>query len=103
MKFGISQKAEGEGPPLHEYPSEEQFTVIIEGEMHFVLGDEDMVIGPHKLVHVPRDTPHRSQPLNGPATCIAIKSPAGNGDMKQDYNKRSEAGEVEALYPGSET
>ena len=58
-------------------------------------------VGPGTLVHIPRNTPHRSRPVNGPATYIAFKSPPGNGDMNQDYNKRSEAGEAEALYPGS--
>ena len=41
MKFGIVTKPDGEGPPLHEHPNEEQFTVVLAGQMHFVLGDED--------------------------------------------------------------
>ena len=49
MKFGVVQKADGEGPPLHEHPNEKQFTVVIEGEMHFVLADEDRVVGPGTL------------------------------------------------------
>jgi hypothetical protein len=52
------------------------------------------------LVHIPRNTRHRSRPVNGPATYIAIKSPAGDGNMNQDYNKRPEAEAIEALYPG---
>ena len=46
MKFGIVTKPEGEGPPLHEHPNEEQFSLVISGQMHFVLGDEDRVVGP---------------------------------------------------------
>ena len=60
MKFGIVTKPEGEGPPLHEHPNEEQFTVILSGQMHFVLGDEDRVVGPGTLIHIPRNTRHRS-------------------------------------------
>ncbi len=56
LKFGIVHKPEGEGPPLHEHPNEEQFTVIMEGERHFVLGDEDRVVGPGTLEHIPRNT-----------------------------------------------
>ena len=59
MKFGIVTKPEGEGPPLHEHPNEEQFTVILSGQMHFVLGDEDRVVGPGTLIHIPRNTRHR--------------------------------------------
>jgi quercetin dioxygenase-like cupin family protein len=101
MKFGIVRKAEGEGPPLHEHPNEEQFTVVIEGEMHFVLGDEDRVVGPGTLVHIPRNTRHRSRPVNGPATFLTVKSPAGDGNLDQDYQRRPEAEEIEALYPGN--
>jgi mannose-6-phosphate isomerase-like protein (cupin superfamily) len=79
----------------------EQFTVIIEGEMHFVLGDEDRVVGPGTLVHIPRNTRHRSRPVNGPATFLTVKSPAGDGNLDQDYQRRPEAEEIEALDPGN--
>jgi hypothetical protein len=38
--------------------------------------------------------------VNGPATFITIKSPAGDGRLEQDYKMRAEAKEIEALYPG---
>jgi quercetin dioxygenase-like cupin family protein len=95
MKFGVVTKPDAEGPPLHE------FTLVIEGQLHFILGDEDRVVGPGTLVHIPRNTRHRSRPVNGPATFITIKSPAGDGNLDQDYNKRPEAEEMEALYPGA--
>lgn len=103
MKCGVHTKPEAEGQPLHEHPNEEQFTIILEGQMHWILGDEDRVVGPGTLVHIPRNTPHRSRPVNGPATYFAIKSPAGNGDMNQDHSRRPEAEEVEALVRNSET
>ena len=59
MKFGIVTKPEGEGPPLHEHPNEEQFTVILKGEMHFVLGNEDRVVGPGTLVRIDMRRRHR--------------------------------------------
>jgi quercetin dioxygenase-like cupin family protein len=102
MKVGIVTKPEGEGPPLHEHPNEEQFTLILEGEMHFILGDEDRIVGPGTLVHIPRNTRHRSRPVNGPCTFFAVKSPAGNGKLDQDYHMRpaEEVKAVEELYPG---
>jgi quercetin dioxygenase-like cupin family protein len=100
MKFGIVTKPDAEGPPLHEHPNEEQFTLVLSGQMHFILGDEDRVVGPGTLVHIPRNTRHRSRPVNGPATFVTIKSPAGDGRLDQDYNRRPEAAEIEALYPG---
>lgn len=101
MKCGVVTKPDAEGPPLHEHPNEEQFTLILSGQMHFVLGEEDKVVGPGTLVHIPRNTRHRSRPVNGPATYIQIKSPAGSGNMNQDYQKRAEAEQIEALYPGA--
>jgi quercetin dioxygenase-like cupin family protein len=100
MKFGVVTKPDAEGPPLHEHPNEEQFTLVLSGQMHFILGEEDRVVGPGTLVHIPRNTRHRSRPVNGPATFITIKSPAGNGALDQDYKMRPEAAEIEALYPG---
>lgn len=103
MKVGIVTKPEGDGPALHEHPNEEQWTYILAGEMHFILGEEDKVVGPGTLVHIPRNVPHRSRPVNGPATFLTVKSPAGSGAMDQDYNKVQGAEAAEALYPGKRT
>jgi mannose-6-phosphate isomerase-like protein (cupin superfamily) len=102
MKVGIVTKPEGIGPSLHEHPNEEQFNLILEGEMHFIVGDEDRIVGPGTLVHIPRNTLHRSRPVNGPCTVFAVKSPAGDGRMIQDYRKASDevAEAAEKLYPG---
>jgi uncharacterized cupin superfamily protein len=53
MKCSVVTKPDAEGPPLHEHPNEEQFTLVLSGQLHFVLGDEDRVIGPGTLIHVP--------------------------------------------------
>jgi quercetin dioxygenase-like cupin family protein len=103
MKVAIVTKPEGDGPSLHEHPNEEQWTYILSGELHFILGDEDKIVGSGTLVHIPRNVPHRSRPVNGPATFLTVKSPPGSGAMDQDYNKAKGAEEAEALYPGKRT
>ena len=103
MKVAIVTEPEGEGPPLHEHPSEEQFSLILEGEMHFILGEEDCVVGPGTLIYVPRNTPHRSRPVNGPATFFTVKCPAGDGRLDQDYKKSAHAEAAELKYPGRKT
>lgn len=100
MKVAVMTKPEGEGPALHEHPNEEQWTLVLEGQMHFILGDEDRIVGPGDLVLIPRNTPHRSRPVNGPATFFTVKSPAGSGKMDQDYQKVENAEAAEQLYPG---
>jgi quercetin dioxygenase-like cupin family protein len=101
MKVGIVTKPEGEGTPLHEHPNEEQWSYILDGQMHYILGDEERIVGPGDLVHIPRNTRHRSRPVNGPATFFTVKSPAGNGELAQDYKLAADAEEAEKSYPGS--
>ena len=67
MKAGIVTKPEGEGPPLHNHPNEEQFTLILEGKLHYILGDEDRIVERGDLIHIPRFTDHRSRAVGGPA------------------------------------
>ncbi|MBF0278878.1 MAG: cupin domain-containing protein [SAR324 cluster bacterium] len=100
MKAGIVTKPEGEGPPLHMHPNEEQFTLILEGKLHFILGDEDRILEPGDLVHIPRFTNHRSRAVDGPAVFFTVKSPPGDGDLNQDYNKAEGADDAEKKYPG---
>ena len=100
MKAGIVTKPEGEGPPLHHHPNEEQFTLILEGKLHFILGDEECIVERGDLIHIPRFTDHRSRSVDGPATFFTVKSPAGDGDLQQDYNKSDDAEKAEEKYHG---
>jgi quercetin dioxygenase-like cupin family protein len=95
MKAGIVTKPAGEGPPLHMHPNEEQFTLILEGKLHMILGDEDRIVERGDLIHIPRFTQHRSR-----AVFFTVKYPAGSGDLNQDYNKVENAEEAEKKYPG---
>jgi quercetin dioxygenase-like cupin family protein len=99
MKVAFMTEPEGEGPPLHEHPNEEQFSLVLEGEMHFILGDEDRIVGPGTLIHIPRNVPHRSRPVNGPATFFTVKCPPGDGRLDQDYRLAANAAEAEENYP----
>jgi len=100
MKAGIVTKPEGEGPPLHHHPNEEQFTLILEGKLHFILGNEECIVERGDLIHIPRFTDHRSRSVDGPATFFTVKSPAGDGDLQQDYNISDGAEKAEEKYPG---
>jgi quercetin dioxygenase-like cupin family protein len=94
IKVGITTYQEGEGPPPHVHPNEEQFMLVLEGRMRMIVGEEERVIGPGTLVHIPRNTRHGVCALDGPAVFFAAKSPVGTGDMAQDYNKAKDADEV---------
>lgn len=94
IKVGITTYQEGEGPPPHYHPNEEQFILVLEGKMRMVLGEEEKIIEPGYLVHIPRNTRHGVCAIGGPAVFFAAKSPVGTGDMGQDYNKAADADEV---------
>lgn len=94
IKVGITTYQEGEGPPPHFHPNEEQFLLVLEGRMKMVLGDEERIIERGDLVHIPRNARHGVCAIGGPAVFFAAKSPVGTGDMAQDYNKARDADEV---------
>lgn len=100
MKVGIVTKPEGEGPPLHNHPNEEQYTLVLEGKLHYILGDEDRIVECGDLIHIPRFTDHRSRAIDGPATFFTVKSPVGDGDLQQDYHRSDCADKAEEKYPG---
>ena len=94
MKVGISTHQAGEGPPPHFHPNEEQFVIILEGKMKMIVGDEERIVEPGFLIHIPRNTRHGVCAFGGPAVFFAVKSPVGTGEMSQDYNKAKDADEV---------
>jgi quercetin 2,3-dioxygenase len=100
MKAGIVTKEEGAGPPLHMHPNEEQFVLVLEGKLHYIVGDEERIAQKGDLIHIPRNTHHRSRAVDGPAVFFAVKSPCGNGELDQDYNLVEGAEEAEKSFPG---
>ena len=94
MKAGFVTKPEGEGPPLHMHPNEEQFMLVISGKMNMILGEENKEIQSGDLIHIPRNTRHGIFTTEGPAVFFAVKSPCGDGTLDQDYNKAEDAEEV---------
>jgi uncharacterized RmlC-like cupin family protein len=58
LKVGITTYQEGEGPPPHFHPNEEQFILMLEGKMRMVCGDEERIVEHGDLIHIPRNTRH---------------------------------------------
>ena len=101
MKAGIVTKPEGKGPPLHMHPNEEQYTLVLDGKLHIILGDEDCIVESGDLIHIPRFTQHRTRSVDGPAVLFAVKSPPGKtGELSEDYNMVEGAEKAEEKYPG---
>jgi mannose-6-phosphate isomerase-like protein (cupin superfamily) len=58
FSFLLVDVSPGEGPALHKHAYSEVF-VVLEGESHFVAGDEERRVHAGQIVVVPPDTPHR--------------------------------------------
>ncbi len=86
MKAGMITYPEGGGPPPHFHPNEEQFLLVMAGKANMLLGEETRVVGPGDLVHIRRGERHGLFIMEGPFSFFTVKSPAGDGDLYQDYN-----------------
>jgi mannose-6-phosphate isomerase-like protein (cupin superfamily) len=54
----IDRSEPGQGPRLHRHPYDETW-VVIEGNLTFQAGDQQLDAGPGDIVLVPPETPHK--------------------------------------------
>ncbi|MFC1492252.1 cupin domain-containing protein [Nitrospinota bacterium] len=94
MKAGLVTYLKGEYPRPHSHPNEEQFVLVLEGRRYSIIGDEERVVGPGDLMHIPRNTRHGAITLDEKVVSFVVKSPAGTGVMGQDYHEAEDAEEV---------
>ena len=85
IKVGIVTYESHEAPPPHYHPKDEQWVYMLEGRVAHLLGDEIITIGPGDLVHIPRNTVHGIRILESPCRFFTCKSPAGSGQLSEDY------------------
>ncbi len=95
IKVGIVTYEAGEGPPPHYHPNDEQFIYVLEGRAAQLLDHEIVTISPGDLVHIPRNTVHGIRILEGPFRFFTCKSPAGSGQMSEDYTDVPNVAELE--------
>ena len=85
IKAGVVAYEDGEAPPPHSHPNDEQWIYMLEGRVAGLLGDEVFTLGPGDLVHIPRNTVHGIRLLETPCRFFTCKSPAGSGKLSEDY------------------
>ena len=102
MKVGLVRYGEGEAPPPHFHPNEEQFIYLLEGKMRMVLGDDMSTVEVGDLVHIPRNERHGILPIEGHVLFFTCKSPSGDGDLNQDYNLATDADEMKRALAEAE-
>jgi quercetin dioxygenase-like cupin family protein len=65
MKAGVVTYHKGTGSKPHWHENEEQYIYVLEGKRLFRVGDEEKVIGPGDIVHIPRGSLHGGRTLAG--------------------------------------
>ena len=93
MKVGFVTYTKGEGATPNYHPNEEQFILILEGKQWMIVGDEEKLIGPGDLVHIPRGAKHGGVIIDE-VRMFTVKSPSGDGSLDQDHNEAPDAEEV---------
>jgi mannose-6-phosphate isomerase-like protein (cupin superfamily) len=66
------------GVPRHVHHHMDEMYYVLEGEMRFVLGEEELVAGPGTFVYIPHGTVHAWRPTGaGPVRQLLITIPGG--------------------------
>jgi quercetin dioxygenase-like cupin family protein len=68
---------EGYGPPLHVHSHEDEAMYVLEGQIRFRVGDEDLVAGPGTWVSQPRRVPHAFRVESEGARALVVFTPGG--------------------------
>jgi quercetin dioxygenase-like cupin family protein len=78
--FGLVESwiAPGASPPLHIHHREDESFFVLEGEVRFRYGDEEVRGGPGTFVFLPRDVPHTFiVESDTPAHVLTLLTPGG--------------------------
>ena len=51
------RKSGGEGAKLHHHPNE-QFIYVLKGKIHYRIGEEEKIVTPGTIVHIPPNVSH---------------------------------------------
>ena len=94
MKVGFVVYQMGEGPDPHVHKNEEQFLLLLRGRLAMILDDDEHLVNPGDLVHIPRDTVHGIRVVEAPAEFFVAKSPTHTGALSSDYSRSDKADEV---------
>jgi len=66
------------GSPMHTHRDEDEYSVVLEGQVGAQIGEQTVVAGPGDVLVKPRGVPHAFwNPADQPARLLEIISPAG--------------------------
>ena len=85
----------GFGSPIHVHSEDDEFFVVLEGELRFRLGDEEVSVGPRSFVYGPRGVAHGFTMDSDTGRVLLFFGPAG---VEEFFREASEY--VATLPPG---
>ena len=94
MKAGVVTYPKSTGSKPHWHENEEQYIYLLEGRRLVRLGDEEKVVGPGDIIHIPRGTLHVGRTLTETAVMFVVKSPAENKDLGADHHYPDDVQEI---------
>lgn len=96
MKASLVTFRREKGSVPHWHEKEEQFILVLEGRRYMLVGDEERVIGPGDLVHIPPGTLHSGRTIDEKALVFVVKSPAEDKNLGADQHFPPDAAEIAA-------
>ncbi|GAA1446257.1 cupin domain-containing protein [Mycobacterium cookii] len=81
----------GFGPPLHSHDLEDELFRVLAGEVRFVSGDVEAVVGEGATVFLPKQRPHQFQVLSPTARVFQVTTPAQFDDFVRTLGEPAEA------------
>jgi len=75
---------EGYGPPLHVHSREDEVMYVLEGQIRFRRGEDELLAGPGTWVWHPRGVPHSFRVESEGARALVIFTPGGIERMFED-------------------
>jgi quercetin dioxygenase-like cupin family protein len=66
----------GLGPPLHRHEAEDELFVVLEGDLRFRVGDDEVTGGTGSLAFLPRSLPHGFQVISATARFVVVTASA---------------------------
>jgi quercetin dioxygenase-like cupin family protein len=81
----------GSSPPLHVHRREDESFYVLEGQVRFKVGDEEILAGPGSFVFAPRDIPHTFRVEGGEdARVLTLLTPGGGEQFFLDAGREPE-------------
>ncbi|MEK9640669.1 MAG: cupin domain-containing protein, partial [Alphaproteobacteria bacterium] len=78
---------EGDAPPPHYHPNDEQWIYLLEGSLAVLMGEEVATASEGDIIYIPRNIVHGIKLLNKKCRFFTCKSPAGSGGLSEDYTQ----------------